>query len=96
VNFLSVTKKLKIDIYDNESPKSLYLDSTYFIHNPDWYREDNPRKASLVKTILNQFKLEPSSIYEVGRVVREILMNLKKAYLNAVLTGHDISPDVAF
>lgn len=72
-----------------------YYDGTYLSHNPDWDRSDSPWKADLVRTILNEFRITPDSICEIGCGAGAILAHLKKSFPNAALTGFDISPDVA-
>ena len=72
-----------------------YRDGTYLVHNPDWDRSDSLWKAMLIMNILKMFKLSPSSICEVGCGAGDILVHIKKIYPDTILTGFDISTDVA-
>ena len=57
-----------------------YQDGTYLVHNPDWDRSDSAWKALLIGAILNEFKLSPASICEVGCGAGEVLVQMKKSY----------------
>ena len=72
-----------------------YQDGTYLVHNPDWDRSDSAWKALLIGAILNEFKLSPASICEVGCGAGDVLVQMKKSYPDAMLTGYDISTDAA-
>lgn len=69
-----------------------YRDGKYLAHNPDWDRQDCLWKANLVKNVLDEFKLEPKSVCEVGCGSGDILVYLKQFYPQHEFSGYDISP----
>lgn len=72
-----------------------YHDADYLAKNPDWDRKDAPWKAGLVRAVLSDFKVLPSSICEVGCGSGDVLINLRRHYPDAALYGYDISPQAA-
>lgn len=72
-----------------------YKDGTYLVHNPDWDRSHSKWKALIIGTILNEFKLLPASICEIGCGAGDVLAQMKKNHPDAMLTGYDISNDAA-
>ena len=74
--------------------ESRYYDGTYLAENPDWDRKDSTWKADLVRAILSDFKILPSTVCEVGCGAGDILIHLRRYYPNAKFYGYDISPSV--
>jgi hypothetical protein len=72
-----------------------YHDSTYLSQNPDWDRQDSPWKADLVRRLLNDSGIMPSSVCEVGCGAGDVLVNLKAHYPDVTFYGYDISPQAA-
>jgi len=71
-----------------------YRDGTYLTHNPDWDRQECLWKAGLVKNVLDEFKIEPKTVCEIGCGTGDVLVHLKQFYPNYEFTGYDISPQV--
>ena len=71
-----------------------YLDGTYLDNNPEWDRQDCLWKAKLVKNVLDEFKIEPRSVCEVGCGTGDLLVHLKHFYPHYEFTGYDVSPQV--
>jgi SAM-dependent methyltransferase len=69
-----------------------YFSGEYLAHNPDWHRQDCFWKASLVKDVLEEFKLEANSLCEIGCGTGDISVYLKKFYPQSEFSGYDISP----
>lgn len=69
-----------------------YLDGTYLANNPSWDRQDCRWKAKLVKQILDEFKVEPKTICDVGCGSGDVLACLKQFNPDREFTGYDISP----
>jgi SAM-dependent methyltransferase len=69
-----------------------YRDGIYLAHNPDWDRQDCQWKANLVKNVIDEFKIEPKTVCDVGCGAGDVLVHLKKFYPNCEFTGYDISP----
>jgi len=44
----------------------MYLDGEYQKHNPTWDVEDAPWKADLIFDMIQEHRLEPKTICEVG------------------------------
>lgn len=78
-----------------DSVEHRYQDGAYLVNNPNWDRSDSLWKALLIRTILNEHRLLPASICEVGCGAGDILVHIKKTYPDALLTGYDISADAA-
>ncbi len=72
-----------------------YHDADYLAKNPDWDRKDAPWKAGLVRAVLSDFKVLPSSICEVGCGSGDVLVHLRRHYPEAAFYGYDISPQAA-
>ncbi len=77
-----------------ENVENRYRDGTYLSHNPDWDRQECLWKARFVRNILDEFKIEPRSVCEVGCGTGDVLVHLKKFYPRCEYTGYDISPQV--
>ena len=46
--------------------KKLYTDGTYFSNNRTWHVEDSPWKARQIEGIMEQNRLNPMTVCEVG------------------------------
>jgi len=77
------------------SVEKRYIDGSYLAENPTWDREDAPWKAAIVKHILSDNQIKPSSICEVGCGSGDILIHLAKYLPDTKMTGFDISPQAA-
>lgn len=75
--------------------ESRYHDASYLANNPDWDRKDCPWKADLVRAVLSDFKLLPSSVCEVGCGSGDVLVHLRRHYPATAFYGYDISPQAA-
>jgi predicted TPR repeat methyltransferase len=74
----------------------MYLESNseYLKKNPTWHVEDSPWKAKQILKIINNNKLTPKNIVEVGCGAGEILNQLYHSMPDDVIfTGYDISTD---
>jgi len=71
-----------------------YIDKSYLLDNPTWDDEHAPWKAKHIKRIMNESKVEPKSICDIGCGSGGILVELNKIYPDAELHGYDISPDL--
>jgi cyclopropane fatty-acyl-phospholipid synthase-like methyltransferase len=74
--------------------ESRYFDGTYLSDNPDWDRKDANWKGMKVKSMLDKHKIIPTSLCEVGCGSGDIIVYLKKHYLETKMIGFDISPHV--
>lgn len=73
--------------------KDIYKDGSYLQSNPTWHAEESPWKARHIIKILNDNKLKPSSICEIGCGSGEILRYLSTVSGNEVMFhGYEISP----
>ena len=72
-----------------------YLDGTYLLHNPSWDWEDAEWKAKQVFRILEDHRIQPTSICEVGCGSGDILRALRRMLPNVRLVGYDVSPQAA-
>jgi len=70
----------------------IYDDGTYLDNNPTWHEEDSPWKAEWIKTIIENNKLDPQRICEIGCGAGEILKLLSDSYSNKEFFGYEISP----
>jgi len=71
----------------------MYESGQYFKNNPSWHAEHSAWKAKQITKIINNNKLIPHSICEVGCGAGEILVQLKKMINNdCELVGYEISP----
>ncbi len=71
-----------------------YIDGSYLNSNPDWDRKDASWKAGQVFKILEDHKINPLSICEVGCGSGDILRSLEGMLPKAKLVGYDISPQL--
>jgi len=69
-----------------------YVDGDYLDNNPDWHAADSPFKARWIFEILQRNGIHPRSFAEIGCGVGEILVELKKRYPEAKLSGFEVSP----
>lgn len=77
----------------NTSPASRYTSHEYLIQNPTWDAEDSPWKADKVMEVLNDSRVEPLTICEVGCGAGGVLAKLRQGFPDAELFGYDIAPD---
>ena len=70
----------------------IYDDGTYLDNNPTWHEEDSPWKAEWIKTIIENNKLDPQRICEIGCGAGEILKLLSDSYSDKEFFGYEISP----
>ncbi|HEY1804604.1 MAG TPA: class I SAM-dependent methyltransferase [Terracidiphilus sp.] len=73
--------------------QSIYQDGSYLDHYPTWHAEESPWKARQVLEILEQHRIHPNSLAEVGCGAGEVLRNLRSALPTCGFAGFDISPD---
>lgn len=72
-----------------------YLDNSYLLENPCWDRQDAPWKASKILSLLDDHRIIPASICEVGCGSGDILFHLKQNLPETRMIGYDISPQAA-
>jgi SAM-dependent methyltransferase len=71
----------------------MYLNGEYQKHNPTWDVEDAPWKADLIWRMIQNHRLNPKTICEVGCGSGEILRQLKQRMPpSCTFTGYEISP----
>ena len=71
-----------------------YIDGSYLNSNPDWDRKDATWKAKQVFQILEDHKIDPALVCEVGCGSGDILRSLEGMLPKAQLVGYDISPQL--
>lgn len=71
---------------------SIYLNSEYLTQNPTWHVEHSEWKAAHVHRMLEDHRLVPDRIAEVGCGAGEILARLCALRPAAVCFGYEISP----
>ena len=76
------------------SIESRYEDGTHLRENPDWFRGDAGWKAGHVIGLLDDHRIEPASICDVGCGTGEFLARLRSRFESARLCGYDISPEL--
>ena len=74
------------------SSNEIYTSGAYFRNNPDWGVHDSEWKAGIIKQLLQDNRIIPNDIIEVGCGAGAILNCLTNYYPNASLKGYDISP----
>jgi cyclopropane fatty-acyl-phospholipid synthase-like methyltransferase len=79
----------------SKKTKNLYIGNQYLDQNPNWHREDSQWKAKIIAKILEDYKIQPKSICEVGCGAGDVLRYLKSSFPHAGLYGFDISPHAA-
>lgn len=72
--------------------ESRYLGGNYLEHNPDWHREEAPWKAANVAAMLEQHRIEPATLCEIGCGSGAVLVDLQRRLPAARISGYDISP----
>lgn len=73
-----------------------YQDATYRRHNPHWHAEDSPHKARWIKSLLDDHRIKPGTVCEVGCGAGEILAQLQKTSdPGTMFIGYDIAPDAS-
>lgn len=74
---------------------NLYIGNEYLHQNPNWHREDSEWKAKIITNILEDYKIQPRSICEIGCGAGDVLRCLKSNFPTTELYGFDISPHAA-
>jgi len=66
----------------------------YFRQNPNWHKDDSAWKAEQIMKIINNNKIIPKTVADIGCGVGEVLLNIKK-YLpaNVSFAGFEVSID---
>jgi len=72
-----------------------YMHSSYFAKHPNWDRKDSPWKADLVRAVLSDHEIHPSSLCEIGCGAGDVLVHLQRYYAQCRFYGYDISPQAA-
>ncbi len=72
-----------------------YTSGKYASLNPDWDSIDSPWKAQQVLAVLDDHRIFPTSIVEIGCGAGGILACLRKRYPTATMTGYDIAPELS-
>lgn len=78
---------------NNNPVTARYLSTDYLNHNPTWDSEDSAWKAAKVFEILQDNRINPASIVDVGCGAAIVLSELQRTYPVAQLSGFDIAPD---
>jgi predicted TPR repeat methyltransferase len=73
--------------------RSIYSDGSYLESNPGWHAEDSPWKARQVLRMLEQHRIRPHSVAEIGCGAGEILRQMSLRLPEASFSGFDISAD---
>ncbi len=78
-----------------QTSRARYLSGAYLAHNPTWDEAFAPWKAAKIQRLLEDFRIAPRSVCEVGCGSGGILAALR-GYLgdDCRLTGYDIAPDL--
>ena len=72
--------------------ESIYTDETYLNDNPTWHDEDSPWKARQIASMINENKLQPASVAEIGCGGGGVLANLLPLLPDSVqFKGFDIA-----
>lgn len=71
---------------------NIYIDGKYGEIYPTWHIEDSDWKANQILRILNENKINPANICEVGCGAGGILMHLAKKLPDVNFIGYDIAP----
>ncbi len=72
---------------------NIYADGRYLESNPSWHSEDSSWKAGHIHAILQDNKISPTSICEVGCGAGQVLTSLASSYEPFVqFSGFEISP----
>ena len=71
--------------------EQIYNDGTYLEHNPSWHEEGSSWKASKIIKIIEDNKLLPNTVCEVGCGAGEILNTLADEYPKVGFVGYEIS-----
>ncbi|MDA1024262.1 MAG: class I SAM-dependent methyltransferase [Proteobacteria bacterium] len=75
---------------------SIYQDATYLRRNPHWHEEDSPHKARWIKSLLDDHRVKPKSVCEVGCGAGEILAQLQiTCDPGTTFIGYEIAPDAS-
>jgi cyclopropane fatty-acyl-phospholipid synthase-like methyltransferase len=72
--------------------ESIYIDGTYFEHNPTWSVENSEWKGDIIQKLLKKNAISFDEMIEVGCGAGEILSYLQKQNSFKNFIGYDISP----
>lgn len=78
-----------------DKPFESYESGTYLANNPSWDEEDSEWKADHVLQIMEQNRLSPKSIVEVGCGAGGVLAALHAVFPDIAYSGFDIAPDAS-
>lgn len=78
-----------------DKPFEGYESGAYLANNPSWDEEDSEWKADHVLKIMEQNRLSPKSIVEVGCGAGGVLAALHEAFPDIAYSGFDIAPDAS-
>jgi ubiquinone/menaquinone biosynthesis C-methylase UbiE len=68
--------------------------SDYLDNNPDWHLSDSPYKSKVIINLIEQEKLKPKTIIDVGCGYGAILKSLQDHFPKEIIfKGFDVSPD---
>jgi hypothetical protein len=71
---------------------SRYQDGAYLAENPSWGVEDSAWKAEIIDQLIQQHRLSPNTVCEVGCGAGEILNQLSLRHSSTLYTGYEVSP----
>jgi len=72
---------------------SQYADGTYRAMNPSWHDQDASWKADHVARLLDEHRIRPSSVCDMGCGTGGVLASLRGRFDAPTMVGWDISPD---
>lgn len=72
--------------------RAMYEGGLYQEHNADWHVEDSSWKAEQVFRMIQQHRLEPRTVFEIGCGAGEILLRLRDRMPGVSFTGYEIAP----
>ena len=76
-------------------PHSIYESGDYLKSNPSWDREDCAWKAGFVVNLIQNHKIQPSSICDIGCGSGGVLAEIRHSYPDTDLFGYDIACDAS-
>jgi SAM-dependent methyltransferase len=69
----------------------IYSDGTYLASNPDWHAADSAWKADQCRLVIDQLRLRPGSIADVGCGAGGVIAHVGRSFSDAELSGFDPS-----
>jgi SAM-dependent methyltransferase len=73
-------------------PDALYLEGGYLAANPAWHEEDADWKARQVLRLIEDTRIDPTSVVDVGCGTGGVLDGLASSLPSAKLVGYDVAP----